>query len=210
MDIKEFEKLPLMGILRGIKIEELELLVEAVCNSGLKTIEVAMNTPKATEIIKKISVLGKKRLTIGAGTVLNEDDLSLALENGASFIVSPVLVKQVADKCIDKNIPFFPGAFTPQEIHNAWQSGAAMVKVFPAKFFAPAYFKEIKAPLGNIKLLACGGVNEKSIGEYFNNGAAAVAFGASAFRKDWLERGDFSSLEKYLRLLVENYKSLNR
>ncbi|MCK4519384.1 MAG: 2-dehydro-3-deoxyphosphogluconate aldolase, partial [Candidatus Omnitrophica bacterium] len=60
-------------------------------------------------------------------------------------------------------MPVFPGAFTPQETYNAWNMGAAMVKVFPAKFFGPAYFKEIKGPFNNIELLARGGVNQNNI-----------------------------------------------
>lgn len=104
--------------------------------------------------------------------------------------------------CLKNKIPVFPGALTPQEIYNAWCSGATMVKVFPAKFFGPDYFKEIKGPFNNIELLACAGVTPENLPAYFLNGADAVAFGASVFRKEWLADKDFKnigeSIKKYL------------
>ena len=77
-----------------------------------------------------------------------------------------------------------------------------MVKVFPAKFFGPAYFKEIKAPLQDIELLACGGVNTDNIQSFFTSGASAVAFGASVFKKEWLESRQFDSIGNAIKKLV--------
>jgi 2-dehydro-3-deoxyphosphogluconate aldolase/(4S)-4-hydroxy-2-oxoglutarate aldolase len=58
----------------------------------------------------------------------------------------------------------FPGALTPNEIYRAWSLGATMVKVFPANVYGPSYFADVKAPLGHIELLACGGVTVDTIG----------------------------------------------
>jgi len=147
--------------------------------------------------------LAKKLLMIGAGTVLTMDDLHSALRAGATFIVSPVLVRDVVDYCVKNSIPVFAGALTPQEIYNAWDVGATMVKVFPAKFFGPAYFKEIKGPLQNIQLLACGGVNTENIKSFFSAGASAVAFGASIFRNEWLAEGEFSRVQDSIKALIQ-------
>ena len=82
-------------------------------------------------------------------------DLKIALKSGATFIVMPVLIKDVLKYCVKNKIPVFPGALTPGEIYQAWDAGSTMVKVFPAKFFGPEYFREIKGPFNNIQLLAC-------------------------------------------------------
>jgi len=203
MDLADFKKLPVMGILRGIKPDSIEALVETVVASGLKTIEITMNTEGADKIIKEAVRAAGGQLTIGAGTVLNEKALKAALDSGATFIVMPSLIGDVVKYCVKRKIPVFPGAFTPQEIYNAWNAGASMVKVFPSGFFGPGYFKEIKGPFNEIELMACGGVRPENIKSYFSNGASAVAFGASVFQKEWLSNKDFSSIgnriKEYLR-----------
>ena len=74
MDIKSFKKLPIMGILRGTPPSGIKPLVKAIMSSGLKTIEVAMNSPSAGKIIKEIKAQAGRNLNIGAGTVLTMDD----------------------------------------------------------------------------------------------------------------------------------------
>ena len=193
-----------LGILRGINSDVLEPLLEVVVSSGLKVLEITMNTPNAPELIRKAVKISDGKLMIGAGTVLNMKSMHDALDAGATFIVMPVLVEDVLGYCANNEIPVFPGALTPQEIYNAWNAGATMVKVFPAKVFGPAYFKEVKAPLNDIKLLACGGVKPENIKEYFECGADAVAFGASVFRKEWLLKKDFKSIEQAIRKLIQS------
>lgn len=205
MDVNKFKNLPILGILRGIEKDSVRDLVETVVSSGLKTIEITMNTPSAGSLIKEMVKSSNNRITIGAGTVLNVDDLKLALDSGATFIVSPILVKEVMEYCTKHSIPVFPGAFTPQEIYNAWGMGATMVKVFPIKFFGPSYIKEVKAPLNDIEILACSGVNNSNIKSFFSNGASAVAFGGSVFKKEWILAKEFSKIEKSIKTLIDSF-----
>jgi len=203
MDIHQFKKLPILGILRGANLSDIDPLVEAIISSGLETIEITMNTQNAAQIIRQAVSTAKNRLTIGAGTVLTMESLNTALKAGATFIVMPTLIPKVLNYCLKNKIPAFPGALSPQEIYTAWKSGATMVKVFPAKFFGPEYFKEIKGPFNDIELLACSGVTPQNLKSYFLNGASAVAFGSSVFKEKWLKRQDFKSIgqciTKYIR-----------
>lgn len=194
MDVAGFKKLPVMGILRGVELDNLEPLIETVISSGLKTIEITINTKDAPLLIRRAVKASGKRLSIGAGTVLDLGGLESALDSGATFIVSPLLVKEVTEYCVKNKIPVFPGALTPLEVYNVWQSGATMVKVFPAKVFGPEYFKELKGPFNDIELLACGGVTPENMKSYFENGASAVTFGASVFKKELLEKKDFKGI----------------
>jgi len=206
MNLTNFEKLPLMGIMRGIEKADIEPLVETVIGAGLETLEVTMNTQGAPDLIREARKASGGKLTIGAGTVLSEEDLEKALDAGASFIVMPCNIKEVIETCIKRNIPVFPGAFTPTEVWNAHKAGAAMVKVFPSSMFGPKYIKELKGPFNDVKLMAVGGVKLEGIGEYFSNGASAVAFGASVFKKEWLKTGDFKSIGSLVRQYVEAVK----
>lgn len=194
MDIKTFKEPPFMGILRGVEPDLIGPLMEAVASSGLKVVEVAMNTPRAAEIIGRACKASAGRILVGAGTVLSVDLLQGALDAGAGFVVMPVLVRDVVERCVKGRIPVFPGALTPTEIRDAWNAGATMVKVFPAGSLGPSYLSEIKGPFQDIELLACGGVTPENAESYFSHGASAVAFGASVFRKEWLSSRDFSSI----------------
>lgn len=202
MDVNKFKRLPILGILRGIKPDSINPLTQAIISSGLETVEITMNTPGAAELIREMIKAAQGKLVIGAGTVLTMDDLKSALDAGATFIVLPTLIPEVVEYCAKEKIPVFPGALTPQEIYNAWCAGATMVKVFPAKFFGPAYLKEIKAPFQDIELLACGGVNPDNVQSFFASGASAVAFGASIFKKEWLENSEFGRIEESIKALI--------
>ena len=206
MDLTQFRQLPLMGILRGLKAELLEPLTETIVEAGLKTIEITMNTANAAALIRQMKTNAQDRLSIGAGTVLSVNDVRRARDAGAEFIVMPTLVRDVMEYCTKENIPVFPGALTPTEIFEAWQSGATMVKVFPASHFGPAYFKEIRGPFQDIELLACGGVTVENLGEFFSSGAQAVAFGGSVFKKRWLEDQHFSYISDAIKGLITSFE----
>lgn len=203
VDIKQFKKKPVLGILRGIGSEDIDPLTETVISAGLETIEITMNTKGASSLITKMVRCAKGRINIGAGTVLDKASLKSALDAGASFIVMPVLIEDVIKDCVKNKIPVFPGALTPQEIYNAWNAGATMVKVFPSNFFGPEYFKEIKGPFADIELLACGGVTPENMKDYFSCGASAIAFGASVFKKEWLAKKDFASIGRRIKEYIK-------
>ncbi len=207
MDLDRFRELPLMGILRGVGVtaDSVEPVVETALSSGLQTIEITMNTPGAPDLIRRAVKSAQGRLMIGAGTVVTSDHLKVALDAGARFIVSPMLVYDVVEYCRDNEIPVFPGAFSPQEIYNAWVAGATMVKIFPAQFLGPGYIKEIKGPFNSIDMLACGGITPENIRSYFDCGASAVAFGGSVFREEWLKACDFDSIGRSIKALISAY-----
>jgi len=203
MDLDRFRALPLLGILRGVQPDDLSPLTDAVCAAGLAAIEVTMNTAGAPALIRSLVSQAGSHLMIGAGTVLDVETLDTALDAGATFVVMPVLVPEVVERCTGRGVPVFPGALTPQEIFTAWQAGATMVKVFPAGAFGPGYLREIKGPFRDIALMAVGGVTAENMRAFFEAGASAVAFGASVFRLDWLAERQYGRIADEVRRLVE-------
>jgi 2-dehydro-3-deoxyphosphogluconate aldolase/(4S)-4-hydroxy-2-oxoglutarate aldolase len=201
------DNLPILAILRGITEKDVIPLAKLLVRNQIRHVEITMNTDDADRLIQQFRIAGKADLNVGAGTVLNMQDLRRALDAGAEFIVCPSLIKDVIAGCVSKNIPVFPGALTPTEIHTAWKLGATMVKLFPASLFGPGYIRAVKAPMNNIKLMAVGGVNPQNISKFFESGADAVAFGAGIIRSKWLEEGKYDLIEKHLRMLIEAYKS---
>lgn len=206
MNVQEFRKFPVIGILRGIDQSMVEPLGEIINACGLRYVEIAMNTPKAKDLIREFAKITGNNIVWGAGTVMTMEQLHQAIDAGATFIVMPILVKDVMEYCVKKSIPVFPGALTPTEIYIAWRAGATMVKVFPAKSLGPGYIKEIKGPFPEIELLACGGVSAENVNTFFKNKASAIAFGGSIFNIRKMQKGDYASIENELKDLLQQVK----
>jgi len=172
-------------------------------STGLRFVEVAMNTPDAASQISVLSRELEGFAEVGAGTVLTTEQARIAHQAGATFLVSPCLSREVQDYADQHDLPTLPGAFTPQEVWNVDRAGAAMVKLFPAKSAGgPAYVKELRGPFRDIPLLACGGVSPQTAGEYLAAGADALAFGGSVFAPARLARGDFEAIAADLGALI--------
>ena len=204
------DDLPLLAILRGVKAKDLQPLLEVFQNTNIRFLEITMNTDSAADLIKEIKSLASGKMKIGAGTVLNMNDLDTALSAGAEFIVSPSVLDSVIGSCVSQNIPVIPGALSPTEIQKAWDLGATMVKVFPSSVFGPSYIKAVKGPYNQIKIMAVGGVGDKNISEFFLNGADAIGFGASIIKPEWLDTDRYDLIEDSLISLINNFKYKSR
>lgn len=202
-----FSKLPLVGIVRGLPAEKLAPLVSAVRDGGLANLEVTMNTPGAAEQIRAAVGLAGSVLNIGAGTVTTLPLLDAALEAGATFIVTPVVVEPVIRRCVELKVPVFPGALTPTEILRAWDLGATMVKVFPADVFGPGYIRSVKAPCPQVKLMPTGGVNLATLTDYAAAGADAFGLGSPLFNKERLAANDWPWLRSQVQAFAQAYRA---
>ncbi len=200
-----FEAMPVIGIMRNFPPEHLDATVEAYGAAGLSSLEITLNTPGAAGIIRHLRGAYAGRLNIGAGTVLTDDDLELALEAGAQFIVTPVVVKSVIKTCKKRDIPVFPGAMTPTEIYKAWSYGASAVKVFPAGRLGPGYLKDVLEPLNEIKLLPTGGISTENLFDFLKAGASGAGMGSALFPKDLLTAGDTTDLRRFYDAFVKRY-----
>ncbi|NIJ54163.1 bifunctional 4-hydroxy-2-oxoglutarate aldolase/2-dehydro-3-deoxy-phosphogluconate aldolase [Dyadobacter arcticus] len=198
-----FSKAPLVGIIRNVALEDLKQILPIYREAGLTTVEITMNTAGATEMIRYAIENEGKGLNIGAGTVCTKDDLEAALEAGAQFIVTPVINKRVIKSCVKKNIPIFPGAFTPTEIYNAWTLGATMVKIYPATSLGPGYIKDLKAPMNQLKLLPTGGVGLENMSEFLEAGANGLGIGGQLFDKKLIEDKNWEGLKNHFRQFVQ-------
>jgi 2-dehydro-3-deoxyphosphogluconate aldolase/(4S)-4-hydroxy-2-oxoglutarate aldolase len=191
-----FQKEPVMGILRGVTEDSLDGVLETAISAGLKFLEITWNTPRADFLLYKAVQKYSDQISLGAGTIRSVEDAQKALDSGARFLVSPGLNENVAAYCRDKNIAYFPGALTPTEIEYAWNLGAVMVKVFPSSQFGPEYFKLVKGPLQDVKLMAVGGVGAGNVLQYLQSGADAVALGGSIFSVKRMENKEFLAIRK--------------
>jgi len=205
-DLDLFDSTPVLGIIRGVNLNCLHGVVEASLGGGLRYLEITQNTPN---YIQCIQIINKEypQVVVGAGTILSVVDAQKAFDAGAKFLVAPDFNENVSEFCVDKKLAYFPGALTPTEIQKAWNSGATMVKIFPASQMGPTYFKQIKGPFDKIKLMAVGGVNLKNIKEYLTSGADALALGGSIFSIKRMENRLFSEMQNDIEEFMFEVKS---
>ena len=200
-----FEELPVVGILRGFDGDDLRGIVEAAIRGGLRNIEITMNSPGATTSIARTAGWASQRMNVGAGTVLNEAQLEDALKAGASFIVTPVVNEAIIHRCVSQRVPVFTGSFTPTEIHRAWESGATMVKVFPADRLGPSYIKNLKGPLPHIRLMPTGGMSLDTLEAFVDAGAEALGVGSPLFHPERVRKKDWPWIESQCRAFSQEW-----
>ena len=192
-----------IAIMRAQSSDQLLHAADAIRAGGVCAMEVTMTTPGALAVIEQAASRYDQDVVFGAGTVLDAESARVAILAGAQFIVAPSFSPAMVEVCRRHSIPVFPGAYTPTEILTAWESGADMVKVFPASVGGAAFIKALKAPLPQIELVPVGGVRLDNTAEFIRAGAAAVGVGSALVNQKLLDSEDFAALTERARRLVE-------
>lgn len=201
----------IIAIVRGLAPEYMVKLAEALYEGGIDLMEVTFNQAKpetwkdTAAAIKAVSEHMKGKMLVGAGTVIKQEQLDMAKEAGALYIITPNTNVELIRKVKEYGLLSFPGAFTPTEIEMAYEAGADAVKVFPAGNLGPSYIKAVKAPLSHIPLMAVGGVNEKNAADFLKAGCCGIGVGGNLVNKDWIEAGEW---EKIIALAQEYRKAV--
>ncbi len=193
---------PVLGILRGVTAGQLEPVVDVCIQAGLSALEITLNTPNAPDLIGRLRELAGDRIRVGAGTVRTVADVRIAVASGAAYLVTPTSRPVVLEAAANSQVPVIAGALTPTEVDAAWHSGAAMIKVFPAAAFGPAYLRQLLGPLDDVPLMAVGGVTAENAVDWLAAGAAAIAFGGSIFDSERLAGGQFDEIRVDLEKLL--------
>lgn len=190
------------GVVAIMRHTEASLAVdaaEALIAGGIGVVEVTLNTSGALEMIAALAKSVGDRMLIGAGTVLSAGAVDQAVQAGARFIVAPNTSTSVIERAAHHDIPCVPGAFTPTEIMVAWESGADLVKLFPASAGGPRYLRDIRGPLNSVPIVPTGGVSPENLGEFIKAGAVAVGAGSDLVDRGVVERRDWPELERRAR-----------
>lgn len=186
----------IVAIFRGIEQQPATLAADAFIRGGVRFIEVTMNTVDAEQILRHWSERYEQKAFVGAGTVIDLATAKRAIDAGAKFLISPNFDREVLEYAHIRNIAVWPGVTTPTEMMQAWRAGAKIVKLFPLASLGIAYLREVKAPLGQIPIMATGGVTLENVTEYIQAGADALGIGSQLVNKQWIEAGQWDELEQ--------------
>ncbi len=154
-------------------------MTEVLVEEGVRALEFTLTSAGALEAITAAVEVAGDRAAVGVGTVLYEEQVVAAAAAGAQVTVSPHVSPAVIAASHDRGLLALPGAFTATEIQLAVDSGARMVKLFPAQPAGIPYLKALRGPLDQVAFVPTGGVGIDDIGPFLSAGAVAVALGSS-------------------------------
>jgi 2-dehydro-3-deoxyphosphogluconate aldolase/(4S)-4-hydroxy-2-oxoglutarate aldolase len=168
----------IVAVVRSAESAPLVDVCRALADGGVDVAEITFTVPDALEVLKAARKALGDRMLLGAGTVLDPETARAAFLAGAEYIVSPTLDTEVIAMARRYGKLVMPGCFTPTEILKAWQAGADIIKVFPAEVVGPAYFKAVRGPLPQIRMMPTGGVDLNTAASFLEAGACCLGIGS--------------------------------
>lgn len=202
-------KTKIIAIVRELEPEYMLGLAKALQDGGIKMIEVTFNQAQPDtwkQTAGSISALCGRfgdSMVVGVGTVISKEQLELAANAGAKYMVSPNVNVEIIRHAKQLGLGAFPGAMTPTEIEAAYEAGADAVKLFPAGTLGPKYVKAVRAPLSQIPLLAVGGVNEKNADAFIAAGCIGIGVGGNLANKEWARSGEWDKITSLAQEFVK-------
>lgn len=199
------KKMPLIAILRGITPDQAVDTCAALVESGILAIETPLNSPRAVDSIERMAARYSSDAAIGAGTVLTTDEVRSVSGAGGVFTVAPNTDVTVIRAATDAGLTPMPGIATATEAFTALQSGASLLKLFPADCLGCGYLRALKAVLPNhAAVFAVGGVVERNLAEWIAVGAAGFGIGSSLYKPG----DDVSAISRRAAAFVKQYQSI--
>lgn len=150
---------------------------QALMGEGIRCFELLMNSQQPIAAMRALKAEYGDEACVGMGTALSEAQANEALDAGADFIVSPALQPEVVGAALDRDVLVAPGVATATEAVMAWQMGVPLLKLFPIGALGVDYFSAIFGPLGHMRFMCNGAMNDQNARELIQAGAVAVGMG---------------------------------
>jgi 2-dehydro-3-deoxyphosphogluconate aldolase/(4S)-4-hydroxy-2-oxoglutarate aldolase len=194
------------GVVAVVRSPDSQQLVEvcrALADGGVTVVEITMTVPDALDVVRQVRKALGDRVLLGAGTILDSETGRAAILAGAEYLVAPTLDLDVIRLCQRYSKLVMPGCFTPTEILAAWQAGADVIKVFPADVLGPAFFKAVRAPLPQVRIMPTGGVDLMTAAEFLKAGACCLGVGSQLVEPKAVAAGNFDRIRDLARQYIQ-------
>ncbi len=198
----------IVAVVRSPDSQQLVEVARALADGGVTVVEITMTVPNALDVVRQVRQALGDRILLGAGTVLDPETARAALLAGAEYLVAPTLNLDVIRVCRRYDKLVMPGAFTPTEILTAWEAGADIVKVFPADVVGPAFFKALRGPLPQIRLMPTGGVDLNTAAAFLQAGACCLGVGGQLVEPRAVAERNFDRIRELARQYVAIVQSV--
>src|SRR5450755_3774603 len=204
----------IVAVVRSQDSAQLVEVVRALADGGVTVAEITMTVPGALDVLRQVRRALGDRLLLGAGTILDPETARAALLAGAEYLVAPTVNLDVIRLCQRYDKLVMPGAFTPTEILAAWEAGADIVKVFPAEVLGPAFFRAVRGPLPQVRMMPTGGVDLTTAADFLKAGACCLGVGSQLVEPKAIAAADFDRIRdlarQYVQLVAKTRESLSK
>lgn len=202
----------IIALMRGFTPEVCLRLVDAYAKGGIRAVEVTFDQSRpeswaeTASAIRAIADRFGKELCVGAGTVLNAEQLSMAEDAGGSFMVAPVVNCDLIRESVRRSLLTIAGAMTPSEAVAAHAAGASFVKIFPAHVLGPEYVRAILAPLGHIPFLAFQGITPENLRDFLDAGCVGAGVGGCLADRTLIASGAWGRISEIASQFINRAK----
>ena len=177
---------PLIAILRGVTPARVIETASILYDAGIRMIEVPLNSPDPFASIAALAACGRHDWIVGAGTVLNVEQVRRTQEAGGGLIVAPNCDESVIGHALQLNLQVIPGFATATEALRALGAGARQLKLFPAATYGPQHLRALRAVLPpGIGVFPVGGIGAADIAPWIAAGATGFGVGSELFRPEY-------------------------
>lgn len=192
-----YERLREIGVVPVVEIADPAVagpLADTLLRCGIPCLEITFRTAAAAAAIA-VARETHPDVLIGAGTVINVDQLRAAIEAGAQFIVSPGFGRSVVERCVADGIPVLPGVMTASEVQLGIDAGLSVLKLYPVELAGGVkYLQALGAPFPGVTFMPSGGIDGDRLEAYLVL-PNVIAVGGSWFvKREWLARGDMDAV----------------
>ncbi|MGR2767057.1 bifunctional 4-hydroxy-2-oxoglutarate aldolase/2-dehydro-3-deoxy-phosphogluconate aldolase [Photobacterium ganghwense] len=201
--IEKLQSYKIIPVIQINQVEQAVPLAKTLVENGLPVAEVTFRTEAAAEAIRLMRE-AYPELCIGAGTVLNAEQVDRAVAAGAEFIVAPGLNPNTVRYCQQQGIPVVPGVNNPSHVEQALELGLTFLKFFPAEASGGInMIKSLLAPYVDISLMPTGGISKANVRDYLAIDRVACCGGTWMVAPSLIDNGDWEEIGRLVREAVE-------
>jgi 2-dehydro-3-deoxyphosphogluconate aldolase / (4S)-4-hydroxy-2-oxoglutarate aldolase len=174
------------------------VLADALLTGGLPCVEVTLRTPASLDVLSEMA--SRPGLVVGAGTVLTPQQVDLAVDAGAQFIVSPGLDRDVVERALALGVTPLPGVATATEVQAARRLGLRHLKFFPAEAAGGIdVIAALHGPFADVQFMPTGGITLDTLGAYLGHRAVFAVGGSWMVPRSALDAGDMNTVQRLTR-----------
>jgi 2-dehydro-3-deoxyphosphogluconate aldolase / (4S)-4-hydroxy-2-oxoglutarate aldolase len=182
-------------VVTRLELDRASDLAGALKRAGLPLIELTLRTSSAVAVLRRLTA--DQELIVGAGTVIRAEQVDIAVEAGARFVVTPGLSGEVMRRCREVAMPVIPGVSTATEIIAALDHGCSVMKFFPAETSGgTAALRALEAPFPDVRFIPTGGVNAGNAANYLRLRCVAAVGGSWMVAAPLIDARDFDTVTR--------------
>lgn len=170
-------------------------LLDALAETGLNLVEIALRTPRALE---SVEIAAKREdFTVAAGTVLTTEQLNRVFKAGADFAVSPSFSEELSDAVSATGLPWIPGIASASEALAARNRGFTCVKIYPADLLGgPRFVQSLGAVFEDLSFMPSGGVSQENYLDYLSQPNVFAVSGSWIAPRNLIAQGEFAEITR--------------